>query len=120
MQAEIWTTREGVPRLTDNMAGYNVETRDGRFGTVDRVSYAGDRLFVSTGRVKKRRYVIPVGAVERIDNDSRSILVAVTTQEIEQSPRNDLQRGFDEEMERKTAEYYAPLLSLGLGGTDDV
>ena len=95
----------------DNLVEYTVETRNGKFGTVDRISYAGDRLFVSTGRIMKRRYVIPAGAVERIDNHNRTILVAVTTNEVEQSPPYDAQHGFDEETEVKTAEYYSALLS---------
>ena len=106
MQADIWDAREGVARLADNMAGYKVVTRDGRLGKVDRVSYAGNCLYLSAGGIRKRRYVIPAGAVERIDTDNRSIVVAATADEIEKAPRYDQRRGLDEQSELETAAYY--------------
>lgn len=110
MQIDIWAAREGVARPADNMVGYDVETRDGKIGKVDRVSYAGTCVYVSAGGIRKRRYVIPAGAVERIDDDRRSVVVAVTTDDVEKSPRYDQQRGLDEESESKTAAYYSALL----------
>ena len=111
MQADIWAAREGVARLADNMVGYKVETGDGKIGKVERVSYTGNCVYVSTRGIRKRKYVIPAGAVERIDDDRRSVVVAVTTEDVEKSPPYDQQRGLDEESELKTAAYYSALLA---------
>ena len=115
MHADVWRPRDGVARLADEMAGYDVETRDEAIGTVDRVSYSGTCLFVSAGRIKKHRYVIPAGAVEQIDPNDKRILVAVTKEAVEMSPRYDYHRGFDDEFERKTGANYSDLLRR-LGG----
>ena len=110
MQADVWTTRDSVRRLTDDMAGYDVEGDDGTIGKVDRVAYSGNYVYVSTGRFMKHRYVIPAGAVERIDRDGRSLVVAATREEVEGSPVYDYRRGMDDESERNIGHYYSDLL----------
>jgi hypothetical protein len=115
VHADVWRPRDGVARLADEMAGYDVETRDGEIGTVDRVSYSGNCLYVSAGRIKKHRYVIPAGAVAQIDPNGKLIQLTVTKEQVETSPRYDSHRGFDDEFERKTGAYYNDLLRR-LGG----
>lgn len=110
MNAEVWQTRDDIPRLADELAGYHVESRDGSIGTVDRVSYSGNCFFVSAGRIRKHRTVIPAGAVERVDRDSRVIYVGVTNEELELAPAYDFNRGFDDEFERHAGAYYSGLL----------
>ena len=111
MTADIWATRTGLDRLSDEMAGYHVEARDGAIGVVDRVSYSGSCLYLSVGRFRKRRYVIPAGALARIDPERNSILLDVTKEEIEQAPPYDAHRGFDDDHERATGRYYGELLA---------
>ena len=111
MEADVWTHREGVARLSDDMAGYKVEARDGTVGIVDRVSYSGSCLFASAGHIRKHRYAIPAGAVERIAPENRSVSLAVTKEDVEKSPPCDGPGGFDDECERKTGTYYADLLA---------
>lgn len=111
MQIDVWTAREGVGRLTDDMAGYMVQTRDGTLGQVDRVSYSGNCLYVSAGRFIKHRYLIPAGAIERVDSANDSLFVAATTEQVEKAPAYDTHRGLDEECERQTAAYYSDLLT---------
>lgn len=93
------------------MGGYNVVARDGAIGIVDRVSYTGNCLFLSAGRIRKHRYVIPAAVVARIDTERKSISLDVTKDEIEQSPPYDSHRGFDDACERKTGIYYRELLA---------
>ncbi len=111
MQADIWAAREAVGRLADNMAGFKVVTRDGSFGRVDRVSYSGNCVYLSAGGIRKRRYVIPAGAVEAIDTDNRLIVVAATADEIQKAPRYDQQRGLDEQSELETGAYYRAVIA---------
>ena len=112
METDVWTAREGVGRLTDDMAGYMVQARDGTLGQVDRVSYSGNCLFVSAGRFIKHRYLIPAGAIERVDGDNKSLFVAVTKEQVEKAPAYEMHRGLDEECERQTTAYYSDLLAL--------
>lgn len=97
------------------MAGYEVDAQDGRVGVVDRVSYSGNCLFISTGHIRKHRHPIPAGAVERIDTARRSIFLSVTKDDVDKSPPYDWHRGFDDDCERKTETYYATLLSSERG-----
>ena len=111
MQTDVWKAREGVGRLTDDMAGYMVQTRDGTLGQVECVSYSGNCLYVSAGRLIKHRYLIPAGAVERVDSDNESLFVAVTKEQVEKAPAYDMHRGLDEACERQTTAYYSDLLA---------
>ena len=111
METDVWRAVEQVGRLTDDMAGYTAEAEDGTLGHVDRVSYSGNCLFVSTGRFIRQRYLIPAGVVERVDRGSRSLVVAATTEEVENAPAYNRERGLDEECERQIGGYYSGLLA---------
>ena len=113
MQAgtDVWKAVEQVGRLTDDMAGYTAEAEDGTLGHVDRVSYSGNCLFVSTGRLIRHQYLIPAGVVDRIDRQSRTLVVAVTREEVENAPAYDRERGLDEQSERQIGAYYSGLLA---------
>lgn len=111
LETDVWRAGEQVGRLTDDMAGYKVETQDGALGHVDRVSYSGDCLFVSTGRLVRHRYLIPAGVVERVDREKGSLVIAVTREQVEQAPAYDGKRGLDDEYERQIGSYYRDLLA---------
>ena len=111
MQTEVWTAREGVSALADEMVGYDVDGRDGRIGKVERVSYEGTCVFVSTGRLLSKKYVIPAGSVERIDTESKTVVVDLSKEEVENSPEYDANVGFDDDCEANTGAYYSDLLA---------
>jgi hypothetical protein len=106
MEQDVWTSREGVGALSDEVKGYDVEGRDGSVGKVDHVSYTGSCVIVSTGRILGKKFVIPASTIERVDHDSKTILVDLTQEEIEGSPEYDDQIGFDEDCERRVGAYY--------------
>lgn len=110
MQQDIWTAREVDAALADDMEGYTVEGSDGTIGKVDRVSYERTCVIVSTSRLFGKRYVIPAGAVQRVESDSRMIFVDLSKDEVANSPEYDDTLGFDDDCESKTGAYYADLL----------
>jgi hypothetical protein len=109
MQTDVWTAREGVDKLTDEMVGFGVEGRDGTIGKVDHVSFAGTCAIVSTSRLFGRKYVIPAGSVEQVDTENQKIVVDLTTEEVENSPKYDDKLGFDDDCEATSGEYYGGL-----------
>ena len=111
MQQDVWTSRGVDAALTDDMKGYSVEASDGTIGKVARVNYQRTCVIVSTsGLFGKKRYVIPVGAVQRVDSDSRTIFVDVSKDEVENSPTYDDTTGVTDDCESKTGAYYAEIL----------
>ena len=109
MQADLWTAQQPGTAVSEDMAGYQVEGNDGAIGKVERVSYGGNCLFVSTSRFFGKTYVIPAGAVERIETDETTIFVNVSKEEVEESPEYDSRLGFDEDCENRTGTYYTEL-----------
>ncbi len=110
MQAEIWTSREGV-MLGDELAGYDVEGRGARIGKIDRVTYTKTCVVVSTSRLFGKRYVIPARAVERVDAAGETVFVDLSKEEVENSPEYDDHLGFDDDCQAKTGGYYSDLLA---------
>ncbi|MDQ3994929.1 MAG: PRC-barrel domain containing protein [Actinomycetota bacterium] len=106
MQTDVWTLREGVPTLTDEMVGFEVEGRDGTIGKVDHVSFAGTCVIISTSRFFGRKHVVPAGSVERIDPDDKKIFVDLATEDVENSPDYDDKLGFDDDCEASVGDYY--------------
>jgi hypothetical protein len=105
----VWSAREGVAELADEMVGFEVKGRDGTIGKVEHVSYAGTCVIVSTSRLFGRKHVIPAGSVERIDTESKTIFVDLASEDVENSPEYDDTLGFDEDCESKVGEYYGGL-----------
>lgn len=110
MQTDVWTAREGVATLTDEMVGFEVEGRDGTIGKVDHVSFAGTCVIVSTSRFFGRKHVVPAGSVERVDPENGKIVVDLATEDVENSPEYDDTVGFDDDCESMSGEYYRSLL----------
>jgi hypothetical protein len=109
MQQDVWTSREGIVPLSDEMKGFEVEGRDGSLGKVDHVSYTGSCVIVKAGRILGKKHVIPASTVERIDLDEKTIVVDVTQDEIESSPEYDDTVGFDDDCEKRVGAYYTDL-----------
>ena len=111
MQTGVWTSREGVDLLGDEIVGFSVEGRDGTLGKVDHVTYEKTCVVISTSRLLGKQYVIPAGSVEQVDLDTQAIFVDLSKEEVESSPEYDTHLGFDEDCESKTGAYYADVLS---------
>jgi hypothetical protein len=109
MQADVWTAREGVEKLGDEMVGFGVEGRDGTIGKVDHVSFSGSCVIVSTGRFFGRKHTIPAGSIERIDTEGEKIFVDLANEDVESSPEYDDTTGFDDDCEAQVGEYYSAL-----------
>ena len=110
--SNIWTTRmEGVA-LNDNLVGFSVEGKDGTIGKVDHVNYAGTCITVATGGLlKKTKHLIPAQAVEEVDLDTRTLQVALTSDQVSGSPEYDPRLGIDENCEAQVEEYYGGILN---------
>ncbi len=112
MQQDVWSSREGVVPLADDMVGFTVEGRDGEsIGKVEHVSYAGTCIIVSTGRILGHKYVVPASWVERVDPGDKAIFVDLTKDEVESSPEYDSGVGFDDDCEATVGDHYRELAS---------
>jgi hypothetical protein len=109
MDQDVWTSREGVASLADEMVGFTVEGRDGSIGKVDHVSFGGTCVVVSTGRILGHKYVIPASAVEQIDLDTETVVVDLTKDDVESSPEYDEAIGLDDDCEARVGDHYRDL-----------
>lgn len=109
MYAELWTFRTDIP--TRELEGFDVEARDGSIGKVDEATDDVGRacVVVDTGPwIFGRKVVIPAGALEQIDLDERVIRVAMTKDQIKNSPEFDADRGWrdDDEYRSRLEAFY--------------
>ncbi len=109
MQAEIWTSPEGVA-LGDELVGSDVKGRDGEIGKVDHVAFDKTFVIVSTSRLFGKKYVVPASFVEHVDMDGESIFVDLSKEEVENSPAHDDDVA-DDDWEAATGAYYAEVLA---------
>lgn len=109
MDQDVWTSREGVATLGDEMVGFTVEGRDGSIGKVDHVSFGGRCFVVSTGRILGHKYVIPASSVAQIDLDTETVVVDLTKDEVESSPEYDESTGLDDDCEARVGSHYRDL-----------
>ncbi len=92
----------------DEIAGFRVETREGRAGTVAGVNYKGTCLVVDTGPwIFGRKRLVPASAITTIDRSAKTVFVRVTRRVIDNAPEYDAVLGVDEDCERKVEAYYA-------------
>jgi hypothetical protein len=88
---DIWAYRETEWSAMD-LIGFDVEASDGHVGTVDEATseIGTSYLVVKTGLpLVGKRVLLPAGMISSIDEDERTIQVALTKDEIKQSPEFD-------------------------------
>src|SRR6185503_14295702 len=112
MNTDLWTYRTNLPGTREALVGCDVEARDGSIGKVDEATPDTGRahIVVDTGPwIFGRKVVIPAGTIERIDLDDKKIFVALTKDQIKDSPEYDPTH-FDADYRVRLRTYYAPFL----------
>jgi hypothetical protein len=107
MAVDIWSYRETVVEV--DLSDFEVEAIDGKIGKVDPATYeaGGDSIIVDTGPlVFGRKVFLPVGTIERLDPDSRTIYIDRTKDEIKNAPEYDPSGYADQEYRLACADYY--------------
>jgi hypothetical protein len=108
---DLWTFAN-LPGTREALVGCDVEARDGSIGKVDEATPETGRanIVVDTGPwIFGRKVVIPAGTIERIDVDDKKISVALTKDQIKDSPEYDPAQ-FDEGYRTRLGTYYEPYL----------
>jgi hypothetical protein len=88
----IWTYSRDVTTEPMDVQGFEVEATDGSIGKVDEATYdvGSSCVVVDTGPwIFGRKVVLPAGAIERIDLDSKKVEVRLTKDQIKDSPEYD-------------------------------
>jgi ribosomal 30S subunit maturation factor RimM len=109
---DLWTYRTDLPGTREGLVGCDVEARDGSIGKVDEATSDTGRahIVVDTGPwIFGRKVIIPAGTIERIDVDDKKIFVALTKDQIKNSPEYDPAQ-FDEGYRTRLGTYYEPYL----------
>ena len=107
---DLWTFQGNLPGTREALVGSKVEARDGSIGKVDEATPDTGRAYivVDTGPwILGRKVVIPAGTIERIDIDDKKIFVALTKDQIKDSPEYDAAK-FDEGYRTRLGTYYEP------------
>jgi hypothetical protein len=106
--AELWTFKKDVP--TREIEGFEVEARDGSIGKIDEATDDVGRacVVVDTGPwIFGRKVVIPAGAIDQIDLNTNKVRVAMTKDQIKDSPEFDPNHGWrDEKYHARLDAYY--------------
>ena len=87
-----WNYREDLRAGQRDLAGYDVEATDGGIGKIDEASneVGASFIVVDTGFwIFGKKRLVPAGLVERIDDDSRQVFVAMTKDQIKNAPDFD-------------------------------
>ncbi len=78
-----------------DVAGFDVEARDGHIGKVDEATYeiGASYLVVDTGFwIFGKKRMVPAGLVERVDPEERKVYLSVTKDEVKAAPDYDPKR----------------------------
>jgi hypothetical protein len=109
---DMWTYRTNVQATREALVGCDVEARDGSIGKVDEATQETGNAYivVDTGPwIFGRKVVIPAGTIERIDVNDNKMFVALTKDQIKDSPEYDPDQ-FDEGYRTRLGTYYDPYL----------
>lgn len=109
---DLWTYPANLRGAREALVGCDVEARDGSIGKVDEATHETGNAYivVDTGPwIFGRKVVIPAGALEQIDLDERVIRVAMTKDQIKNSPELGVDDDFRSETYReRVGTYYDP------------
>ena len=87
--ASLWEYDTSVLRPDRDVVGYDVEAADGSIGKIDEASYdaAASYLVVDTGFwIFGKKRLIPAGVIRRVDDEDRTVYVAMTKDQIKSAP----------------------------------
>jgi len=109
----IWIWRgygagQARPQLPD-ISGYDVETIDGKIGSVDESTYENGEgaLVVDTGFwIFGKKRMLPAGVVQSIDEDARTITVSCTKEEVRSAPEYEASRRDSPDYRNEVASHY--------------
>jgi hypothetical protein len=107
MAIDIWSYRETV--VDADLSDYRVEAVDGEIGKVDTATYeaGADALIVDTGPlVFGRKVILPIGTIERIDPDSKTVYVDRSKDDIKDAPEYDPSGYAQQEYRLALEDYY--------------
>ena len=96
--ASLWDYETSVLRPDRDVVGYDVEATDGRIGKIDEASNdaAASYLVVDTGFwIFGKKRLIPAGVIRRVDDEDRTVYVAMTKDQIKSAPDFEA-RDFDD------------------------
>ena len=92
-----------------DVAGFDVEARDGRIGKVDKATYetGASYLVVDTGFwIFGKKRMIPAGLVERVDPEERKVYLSVTKDEVKSAPDYDPDRFRNADYQAEVGDHY--------------
>jgi hypothetical protein len=101
--ADVWTYRDETVGDID-LTGYSVEAVDGGIGKIDEATYdvGASYVVVDTGPwIFGKKVMLPAGVIDRIDTESETVYVAVTKDDIKNSPEFDEDAVVDDEDRRE-------------------
>ena len=110
--SELWTYRTQSVIGMD-LTGFTVEAIDGKIGKVDEGTQevGGSYLVVDTGPwIFGKKVLLPAGVVERIDSDEEKVHVAMTKDQIKDSPEFDENTYRDQSYRNSVGDYYSPMV----------
>ena len=87
-----WDYRENLATAHRDLTGYDVEAVDGTIGKIDEASNdaGASYVVVDTGFwIFGKKRLIPAGVIERINDGSRQVYVAMTKNHIKNAPDFD-------------------------------
>lgn len=107
----VWTYRSDVGLLDHDLVGYDVEATDGHIGKIDEATRDtdNDHLVVDTGFwIFGKKRLIPAGVATRIDNDTKTVHVNMTKDQIKDAPDWDANWSDDATRRETYSDYYSP------------
>ncbi|MER5472844.1 PRC-barrel domain-containing protein [Streptomyces sp. NPDC002685] len=111
MSDSIWGYQPTTGHITGtDLTGYKVEATDGSIGKVDKHSddVSSSYLVVDTGVwIFGKHVLLPAGTVQRVDQSEQKIYVALTKDQIKDSPEFDRDKHLgDAGYHAQVGEYY--------------
>jgi PRC-barrel domain len=110
---EMWTFAVDNPNLDlsrVDLAGFEVEARDGSIGKVDEATYeaGGSFVVIDTGPwIFGKKVMLPAGVVRDVDLEQEAIQVDLTKEQIKNAPEFDMDRYRDESYRSELGSYYS-------------
>ena len=111
LATEIWTYQDR--RLSElDLSGFQVETRDGVVGRVDRATkdVSGSYLVIDPGASMPlgRRLLVPAGIVDTVDMNDRRIFVDASRNDLLSAPEfNPQQRSLDADLRDRIGAHFS-------------